>query len=233
MDAGSSLNWLRTTDLAAARADDLLDAVEAICSALEIEIKEQVEAGLEDEAQAGEDMLDALSAIHATLNSGESADSLIQAFRENFWVDPNSAQPPEVVLEEELREIASGITRERWCTESYETLEQAINALLDGGDEDVFWDFLDGVEKNLERSAESYAQTDILAKEVTIESLVIHKLLCEGIHEWQAAIAVVREGDPDADPDWEAMLARAEAGNRLLITVQIYYGRLQRAVSFT
>lgn len=141
-------------------------------------------------------------------------------------------QPLEEILEQELREIAAGIAEERWCTESYKNLESAIDQFLDGGEEENLWDFLDELEASLERSSESYQQTDILAKEVTVESLVLHKLLLEGIEQWQSAVAVIRQGDPECEPEWAEMLARAQEGNRLLVAVQIYYGRLQRAVSW-
>jgi hypothetical protein len=61
-----------------------------------------------------------------------------------------------------------------------------------------------------------------------LESVVVHKLLLEGMENWKASLEAVKE---DEDPDWDWVLATAEQGNRLLVAVQIFEERVQRALS--
>lgn len=216
MDAENYLHWLGTTDLVHVGQGDLTQAVDAIV------------AELEQETPEGE-MLQALRFVQSELRSGRTPTRELLTFREEFLYDSDLPDPPHVVLENELREIASGISRDRWSTETYQNFEAAIDRFLDGADEEVLWSQVDAIEDLLDRVQSSYQQTSILPKEVTMESKVTHQLLFEGIEEWREALTMLRD-DQEGEIDWNAVLLRAETGNRLLVAVQIYHQRLQSAL---
>jgi hypothetical protein len=221
MDAESYLYWLKRTDLHAARSKDLVEAVDAVVMALKQELQEA-------EDQYAQDMMDSLVAIRQELIEGSVPVKAIEEFRVEFDNDPDTYEPPEVVLEEELREIAAGIGPERWATETFEDLATAIQSFLNGGEEDAFWEMVDQIERIVDGSYSSYSETHILPKERTLESIVVHKLLLEGMEDWKAALEAIKE---DENPDWEWILATAEHGNRLLVAVQIFNERAQGALS--
>lgn len=218
MDALSYLHWLRTTDLDHARPQDLIEAVREVLQALDVENQESGE----------QDMAEALQAILEELKNGALPLELLREFRIEFDNDPSTYEPPEAVLEQELREIAEGIGPERWSTETYQNLENALQLFLDGGEEEGLWEVVDGIDALMESTYQAYAQTAVLPKEVTLESAVAHKLLCEGMGWWKEALESLRE---EEEPDWSAVLHMAENGNRLLIAVQIFNERVQRALS--
>ena len=221
MDAESYLYWLKRTDLETARIGDLTEAVEGVAAALRVELEGT------DEPHAA-DMLSSLESILQQLHQGNLPIRALQEFRIEFDNDPETFEAPDQVLEEELREIAAGIAKERWCTESYEKLESAVNAFLDGGEENEFWDVVDGLASSIDAAHAEYCKTQILPKEVTLESKVVHKLLCEGIEDWKAALDSLRE---DEEPDWEWLMQTTEHGNRLLVAVQIFEERVRNALS--
>lgn len=221
MNAESYLYWLKRTDLQTAQPADLLEAVDAVMAALEQELEQA------EETEHARAMYYSLDGIREMLVAGAIPRRSIEEFRVEFDNDPSTYEPPEIVLEQELREIAAGIAKERWCTETFQKFHDAVNAVLDGGDEDAFWDVVDGIEALIDNSHKSYSETHILPKERTLESAVVHKLLIEGMEDWKAALQAIRE---DEDPDWEWILATAEHGNRLLVAVQIFNQRVQSAL---
>lgn len=221
IDAETYLRWLRTADLETATLEDLRLAVEAVVGALRAE---------DDERESGE-MQEVLEEILRELHAGGVPRQTIEQFRQDFLYDAEPIEPPEVALENEIREIASGLADSAWSTETYEKLENAIDAFLDGGAEEPLWSAVDSIEELLERVSESYRQTVILPKEVTLESQVTHSLLYEGMQEWQTALAMLRDDESDEEPPWDNVLEAAERGNRLLVAVQIYYKRLQSTLT--
>lgn len=221
MEAESYLHWLRRTDLASADLADLRQAVEVIMLALQQELEEE-------QTSHALDMYAVLEPILEELRAGSVPVAALNEFRIEFDNDPETYEPPEQVLEEELRGIAVGIGREHWCTENYERLERAVNAFLEGGEEAAFWDTIDSLSTGIESAHAQYSSTHILPKEVTLESQVVHKLLCEGIEIWKAALDSLRDGE---EPDWDWLMQTAEEGNRLLIAVQIFEERVRSALS--
>ena len=221
MDAESYLHWLKRTDLQVAQPRDLMEAVDAVMRALEHELQETQDP-------YAQDMLDSLAAIRQELAGGIVPLKALDEFRLEFDNDPDTFEPPEAVLEQELREIAEGIAYERWSTETFENLASAVKTFLDGGPEDSFWDVVEGIDSLIDASYNTYSETHILPKERTLESVVVHKLLLEGMENWKASLESVKE---DEDPDWDWVLATAEQGNRLLVAVQIFEERVQRALS--
>lgn len=224
LDSDGYLQWLRSTDLEAASHSDLLQAVEAVLEALQAEPSDVV-----DDAEA---IFESLCRIQNGLRAGDRPLVELKQFRDFFHAGLVLDKPAVAVLEQELREIADGIEKERWTSETYQRFEVAIESYLDGGDEDRFWDVMDDIENLLEKVHESYQTTDIMAREVTAESLVVHQLLLEAMGSWKEAFLLLREESPnEEEPDWSAILARAEMGNRLMVAVQIFNGRLQNMLA--
>ena len=221
IDAETYLRWLRTADLETTTLEDFRLAVEAVVGALRLE---------DDDQESGE-MREALEEILQELHCGGVPCLKLEQFRQDFLYHTEPIEPPEVVLENEIREIASGLAEAAWSTETFQKLENAIDAFLDGGSEEPRWSAVDAIEELLERVSESYRQTVILPKEVTLESQVTHSLLCEGIEEWQSALALLRDEDSNEEPPWDTVLEAAERGNRLLVAVQIYHKRLQSSLA--
>jgi hypothetical protein len=223
VDAESYLHWLRRIDLEAVGLPDLVRAVDTILQAMRRE--------LEACGEAPGEMLQALLEIESDLRQDRLPLDLLEDFRRDFLDDLDPYEAADAVLERELREIAAGIAPSRWGSETYQRLEQAIDGFLEGGDEDALWTTVDDLEELIERVARSYANTAILPKEVTMESRITHRLLCEGIDQWRTALALLRDGESEDEPDWSKVLEQAEQGNRLLVCVQIYQSRLQSALT--
>lgn len=234
MDANGYLHWLRTTDLQATNSSNLSTAVDAVIDGLQQEIGEDSPEPSCPEDEAHREiirrMLEALGIIQGGLNSGELPIAEIQAFRDEFVGDPTIYEPAEVLLERELREIAAGMDEARWSTELYQEFERSIEKFLEGGEEAAFWETIEEIEGIVTTASDSYRQTEILPKEVTMESTTVHNLLCEGIGLWQAALEALRDEETDEEPNWDWVQEAAESGNRLLVAVQIFNERLQHAI---
>ena len=221
MDAESYLFWLKRTDLESARPADLLEAVRAVMETLQEEARDP------ELAEFAQSMFDSLDEIREHLDQGSIPLELLKSFRIEYDNDPDTFEAPEEVLENELREIAAGIAEERWNTETYQNFATAIADFLSGGGEETLWSVVDPIEELLNQSEDNYNDTQILAKEVTLESVVVHKLLVEGTALWRQAVDELKESD---EPDWEFALESAQQGNRLLVAVQIFNQRVQKAL---
>lgn len=220
-DAQAYLQWLRSTDLEQAPHADLALAVEIVVGALE----EAPEESLSDEEFA---ILEALAEAQRALNSGTLPKEQLLAFRRLFDGGLSLPRPAVELLEQELREIAAGIAKERWTSETFSRFEAAIENFLDGGEESELWDVVEDIERLLMSVSDRYENTDILAHEVTAESLVVHRLLVEALESWGSALAMFQQ---EEEPQWDDILALAEHGNRLMVAVQIFQGRLKNALS--
>ena len=128
-------------------------------------------------------------------------------------------QPPQVgcpgqelALEHSLRELAKGLTAEQWQTGAYHDLQLAV-ALGD------WHEFVVAMLAQLEAASAQYGDLWVCPHELTMESLVGHRLLLEGVDAWHEALASL-------DEHTGAALKWAEFGNRLLVSVQLFSRRL-------
>ena len=220
-DAKAYLQWLRSTDLDQALYTELVQAVQVVIAALE----DMPEESLSDEEFA---VLESLTEAHRQLDAGGLPKEQLLAFRTLFDGGLALPKPAVELLEEELREIAAGIAKERWTSETYSRFESAVDAFHEGGEESDLWEVVEDIERLLVSVTEHYQNTDILAHEVTAESLVVHRLLTEALQSWGSALALIQG---EEEPDWDEILAFAEQGNRLMVAVQIFQGRLKNALS--
>lgn len=67
---------------------------------------------------------------------------------------------------------------------------------------------------------ERYESSDVQPQEVTIESVLGHQFLQSGVEHWLEALFELKETLPSGI-DSASILAQAEAGQRLLVTVQV------------
>lgn len=137
-------------------------------------------------------------------------------------------EPPALRIEREIRVIADELEEEKWATESYLTLEECVDILLDEDDDEPLLQALEEMEELLEKAYRPYREARVVDSEITAESAAAHRVLMEGIESWMTALEMIRqEDDPEEETDWSGALARAEYGNRLLVAVQVFNARLQ------
>lgn len=221
MDVESYLRWLKNTNLEATSHADLCKAVRSILDALKLEQEESYEGS--------EQLYQELKVIDEELVNGGMPLQALDSFRKQFGEVP--IEPADVLLEKEIRQIAEGMAPEQWATENYQIFENAIDDFLDDGPEDTFWEILDGLDNTIVTAFESYQAKEIVPAEVTAETLVSHKLLCEGLGLWKDSLDILRFAETESDIDWNEVLESAENGNRLLIGVQVYYRRLRESLA--
>ncbi len=122
-------------------------------------------------------------------------------------------------LELKWRRRAAGLGAVQLDSATWEDLHLALDAAQAGRIAPVpKW--LDAVEQNFLTSWESYEEGDVLEEEITTESVLCHRLLMEGTELWLDAIATFRDS-LGGSIDRDSVLELAEAGQRLLILVQI------------
>ncbi len=120
-----------------------------------------------------------------------------------------------VVLESTYRERAGALLDEELDTELWVDLHDAVD-FANQGDFDSALDWLEETQARFQAVWNSYeTNTRVYEDEITAESVVGHSLLKEGVGHWLAALELLGEGDLDE------VLVRAEAGQRLLVFVQI------------
>lgn len=213
--------WVRLleTDLEECSDEELFDLLQSLQRAWE----EAAEAGVsppvaEPLGQLIDEVWDA---------EPDTLRSALQEFRQRHGTPPLSAQER---LESELRGIAAGLSEDRWCSGAYRELEQAVEAYLGGGQEEDLTEVFDRLEDRLEQVHQGYLETPVVEREVTVESVVTHQLLQEGLQGWREVLHEW-QGEEAEEPDWDELLLRAEQANRLLIALQVFERRLRGALN--
>lgn len=136
---------------------------------------------------------------------------------------PRLAGGPSVAdaVELGLRELAESLDDDAWRTEAIEALEATL-----AGDAEGFEAGLQALETRFVQAWESYEQSPVAGFEVTVEAVVGHRLLLEGLQGWIDGLDLLRSGG-----DLEAALARVEHSQRLLIALQRQQENLERQLS--
>lgn len=111
---------------------------------------------------------------------------------------------PEGDLEGEFRQLAEGLSPAEWQTSGYLEL---LPRLQDSDYLQARWD-------RLSATLASYRQTTVTHHEVTLETVVGHRLLVEGLEAWLGGLELLAASSPSDG------LAEIERGNRLLVAVQ-------------
>ena len=155
-----------------------------------------------------------LVAIEEQLLQGVVPHSRFSSFLLRF------SQQPVVSLESEFRTLASELHEAVWCTSTYLELEAALDSFDEDGDELRLLDYLEVRKERIAQVLQSYADTTLVAEEVTLESVVGHRLLTEGLESWLKALELAEVGLQQRGPSWEVSLEAAERGNRLLLATQ-------------
>lgn len=161
------------------------------------------------------DLAHRLERIEDAMSTGgdatEDLAALVRAFDE-----PQAASPGEQ-LEQWVREVAAGLSRDEWYTETYASVEAAAADHQEGNPEPLER-VLQEVASRLEGAWEPYYHAPVAAEEVTAETVVGHRILLEGVQGWFDALEALRLAAA-GEFSWDEALAQAEAANRLLVAV--------------
>lgn len=123
----------------------------------------------------------------------------------------------EETLKQELYSWAAALPRSGWYTERYRDFERMLSAR----DLTALRSLRCSIEANWDR----YYNQPIAPEERTAESVVGHRLLVEGLAHWMKALKLADAGAEPAE-----CLPVAEAGNRLLLAVQLHSRRVSAAI---
>lgn len=173
----------------------------------QLETDDSIDARLTDEL--AETLAEADDALASGRNATGPLNRIVSAYRR-----AEQARP----LEQRYREKAAGLGIVQLESRTWDDLNKALDA-ADAGRLKLVGRWIDSVEESFLAAWESYEHSDILADEITAESVLGHRLLREGIEGWLEALAELR--DTLGQHDRRTILAQAEQGQRLLMVVQI------------
>ena len=127
-----------------------------------------------------------------------------------------ASRPTAITLEDRWRRTAADLTMEELNSGTWRDLHRAFQAEA-AGRHDLVVRWLEQTEATILAAWEGYDATTVLEDEVTAESVLGHQLLREGAESWLDALEMLREGLGQSDR--EAVLERAEEGQRLLVAL--------------
>jgi hypothetical protein len=153
--------------------------------------------------------------IEEDLLGGTVPQQRLQAFALRFPRQTPVAED----LESEFRAMAAQFTEEQWRTSAYVDLENALLDFEEDGELDGLLLKLQSREEKIRESLDGYRATSLTPEEVTAETVTGHRLLCDGLEAWLAALGALAEA-AESGGAWEPGLEAAERGNRLLLAVQ-------------
>lgn len=182
------LSWLELADLEAARASEVL-----------LLVREALEG-------SGE-MRPLLEACCQQLEWGDIPVSELGQLRQECAGRLEESDPG-APHEAHLRQLAEQLTEEQLHTTRLQTL------LSWRKDPEAIKIGLGQLEQEIQAAWESYAATPVAGTEVTVEAVVGHRLLLEGLQDWLTALEEVRAGN------FDLALALARQGNRILLALQ-------------
>lgn len=185
---------------------------------------EQLETDDSIESRLTDEMADCLAEAEEALTGGVSCQPALNRLISLYRSNQNS-----LPLELQWRRRAAGLGTVQLESATWSDLHLALDAAEAGRTAPVArW--IDAVEQSFLSRWESYEESDVLEHEITTESVVCHRLLLEGTELWLEALATFREllaGDADRT----AVLELAEAGQRLLILVQLLDQEVDQAMA--
>ena len=155
----------------------------------------------------------------------------VQALQElaGAWTERPQERSACVILEEEIRLEAARLADREWRTSFFVQALEAV-ACLQQEDFEAFASRVDAMRERILEAWESYAQTPLLAEEVTAETTAGHRVLREGLEGWLVALERL-EAAARGEADLGEALVLAEACNRLLVAVQNQSRRLLASAS--
>lgn len=170
---------------------------------------EQLEADDSIEAHVADAMADALSEAEEALSLGHRPEAALQRLVALFT---------EARTEAHWRLKAQSLRPEQLSSTTWNDLHKALDAAAHSPALVEAW--ISHVEGEFLAQWDSYESSDVLPQEVTSESILGHEFLSQGLEEWLSALAELRDS-LDTQVDRASVLARAEAGQRLLVAVQV------------
>lgn len=177
-------------------------------AAEQLETDDSLDAHLTDEL--AEQLAEAEEAIRGGWNAAPALGQLVSLYHR-----AQAARP----LEQVWREKAAGLGLVQLETRTWEDLHKALDAAA-AGRHALVARWIDGTEEAFLATWEGYESSDVLEEEITAETVLGHHLLREGVESWLEALAAFRD-TLESGVDRAGVLALAEAGQRLLLVVQI------------
>ena len=146
----------------------------------------------------------------------------VQSLRDFALRFPLTLRPEAVELEEEFTQLALQLGEADWTSAQYVELVAAVEEL----DDEALRHYVLTRRLAVRQAQEGYIATALSPDEVTAETYVAHRLLCQGMELWMQALERLLH---DPEGDWEPALADAEHGTRLLVAVQKLHQRVAAA----
>ncbi len=184
----------------------------------QLETDDSIDARLTDEL--AESLAEAEEAIADGCDSGPALRRLISLYHRNQESKP---------LELRWREKAASLGTIQLESRTWEDLHKALDASA-AGRLAVVSRWIDKVEETFLAIWEGYERSDVLQEEITLESVLGHRLLREGVEGWLEALASFRESLDNFNLKRTAILTQAEAAQRLLMVVQVIEQEAQDSV---
>ncbi len=170
---------------------------------------QQLESDDTLDARLVDEIADRLTQVEEALEHGGDAARPLRSLA--------SLLAPQECLESRWARLADSFRWEELQTVTFKDLQKA----LDAADERRFQPveaWIERVERRIFNIWEQYELSTVFPEEVTTESVLGHRYLSEGIEGWLEALGGLRSG-LRTGVDRESVLARAEAAQRLLLTV--------------
>lgn len=126
--------------------------------------------------------------------------------------------------EEELTQVAAWLPELCWQTPLWHRFCAGLEAGLEG-DWEGFERELQEIDGEVELAWDEYAQLHIREDEVTLETVLGHRFLLEGLEGWKAAVEEAFRAAEEGD-SVDRALEFAEQANRMLVAVGVHAERV-------
>ncbi len=227
------VRWLAFTELQRCSVEQVEELLGGVLAEIENAVSEYEAANIDwEESRLGDIFWD-LRAIQDDLSGGVFPLEKLLQFRESYPPRSEVSQTSESGLEDEIQQIADGLSEEQWKTETYCRFESALKSYRDGGEYGDLCLVLQELDKVLQEACAGYEQTSILESEVTLESSVVHRNFVLAVESWRTALEVFLdlEQSPENQQAYEEALHSAQFASSILIAIQIYNNRVQALVT--
>lgn len=189
-------------------------------AALQLENDDSLDAHLTDQ------MADALGEAEECIGAGRNALPAL-----NRLISLYHRGQSQLSLEEKWLKKAQGLGLAQLDTPTWNDLHLALDA-AQAGRASVVLRWVEMVEEKFISTWESYEASDVLECEITTESVLGHRFLREGSELWLEALGQLKESLlSGAALDRSAILAQAEAGQRLLVLMQVLEAEAEQALN--
>jgi hypothetical protein len=169
---------------------------------------EQLEMDDSFDAHEADGMADALAEAEEALAEGRACEEALHRLVSLFTLADTRAG---------WTAKARGLSPDELAGTTWDDLHKALDAVASAPSVVARW--IDHAQAEIAALWRHYQGSDVLSSEVTVESILGHQFLGQGVAHWLAALAELRQA-LSKGLDRAAVLAKAEAGQRLLVALQ-------------